>query len=128
MKPRNFLGARCVCSKMKKLVRTSAFALLLSAVILNAQETVDEASNATMRVEALEHSQIMRTVHVLTDRYGPRVTGTPNHEKAAKWAVSQMTEWGLKNGHLEPWNFGHPGWLNESASARIIAPINANVK
>jgi carboxypeptidase Q len=70
----------------------------------------------------------MRTLHVLTDRYGPRVTGTPNHEKAAKWAVSQMTEWGLKNGHLEPWDFGHPGWLNESASARIVAPINANVK
>jgi carboxypeptidase Q len=94
---------------MNKLVRTSALALLLSAVFLNAQETVDEASNATMRVEALAYSQIMRTLHVLTDLYGPRVTGTPNHEKAAKWAVSQMTEWGLKNGHLEPWDFGHPG-------------------
>jgi carboxypeptidase Q len=113
---------------MKKLGGTSALTLLLSVLTLNAQETVDEASNATMRVAALEHSQIMRTLHVLTDRYGPRVTGTPNHEKAAKWAISQMTEWGLKNGHLEPWNFGHSGWLNETASARIVAPINANVK
>ena len=105
-----------------------ALTLLLSALILHAQETVDEASNAKIQVEALEHSQIMRTLHVLTDRFGPRVTGTPNHENAAKWAVSQMAEWGLKNGHLEPWDFGHPGWLNESASARIVAPINANVK
>jgi carboxypeptidase Q len=102
--------------------------VLMSALILNAQDTVDNASNALVRVEALEHSQILRILHILTDRYGPRVTGTPNHEKAAKWAVSQMTEWGLKNGHLEPWDFGHPGWLNESATARIVAPIRADVK
>ena len=61
----------------------------LSALIVNAQETVDEASNATMRVAALNirkscglftFSQI-GTVHVSL--------GTPNHEKAAKWALSQ---------------------------------------
>src|SRR5262249_38397310 len=124
-KPRNFFGPCRVCSRMSKLGSISALALLLAGLILNAQETVDDASNARMRVEALEHSLIMRTLHALTDRSGPRVTGTPNHEKAANWAVSQMTEWGLKNGHLEPWNFGHPGWLNETASARIVAPINA---
>jgi carboxypeptidase Q len=41
---------------------------------------------------------------------------------------SQMARWGLKNGHLEPWEFGHPGWLNESADIRIVAPVSANVK
>jgi len=102
--------------------------LFLPALILTAQETVDEASIVKFRAEALDRSQIMHTMHYLSDRYGPRVTGTPNHEQAAKWAIGEMTRWGLKNAHLEPWDFGHPGWLNESATARIVAPISANVK
>ena len=36
-----------------------------------------------IRSEELEHPQIMHTSHMLTDRYGPRMTGTPNHEAAA---------------------------------------------
>ena len=97
-------------------------------VFLAAQENVDEATAARMRSEELEHSQIMHTLHMLTDRYGPRVTGTPNHELAAKWAVREMESWGMTNGHLEPWEFGHPGWLNESASGYITSPIRQNLK
>ncbi len=108
---------------MKKLAL--AFAV---GSFLYGQETVDEATTAKMRSEELEHSQILPTLHTLTDRYGPRVTGSPNHEAAAKWAVSQMTAWGLKNAHLEPWDFGHPGWLNESATGKIVAPVKQNLK
>jgi hypothetical protein len=96
--------------------------------LLAAQETVDQATGARFRSEELEKSQIMRTLHMLTDRYGPRVTGTPNHEAAAKWVVKQLTEWGLKNAHLEPWDFGHPGWSNERASAFIVSPVQENLK
>jgi hypothetical protein len=39
---------------------------------------VDETTTAKLRSEEMEHSQIMRIEHMLTDRYGPRVTGTPN--------------------------------------------------
>ena len=77
---------------------------------------MDEATAARFRSEELEHSQIMHTLHMLTDRYGPRVTGTPNHEAAAKWVVKQFNKWGFKNAHLEPWDFGHPGWSNERAT------------
>ena len=65
----------------------------------------------------------MRTVHVLTDVYGPRLTGSPNHKAAAEWAIKQMTEWGFENAHLEPWDFGHPGWANERASGFIVSPV-----
>ncbi|HKE26527.1 MAG TPA: M20/M25/M40 family metallo-hydrolase [Bryobacteraceae bacterium] len=102
--------------------------LFTAAGFLLAQEKVDEATTARMRSEEMEHSQIMHTLHMLTDRYGPRVTGTPNHEAAAKWVVSQLTQWGLKNGHLESWDFGHPGWLNERASGFIVAPVKENLK
>jgi len=102
-----------------------ALSLLLPLV---AQERVDQTTDAKMRSEELEHSQIMHTLHMLTDRYGPRVTGTPNHELAAKWAADQMTQWGLKNAHLEPWEFGHPGWLNEFATGHIDSPVRENIK
>jgi carboxypeptidase Q len=76
-----------------------------------------------IRKEAMDRSQIMKTMHMLTDVYGPRLTGSPNHKAAAEWALKQMTSWGLQNAHLEPWDFGHPGWLNERLTAHIISPV-----
>jgi hypothetical protein len=105
--------------------------MLLAVVacgLLAAQEKVDQATGARFRSEELEKSQIMRTLHMLTDRYGPRVTGSPNHEAAANWVLKQLTQWGLKNAHLEPWDFGHPGWSNERASAFIVSPVQENLK
>ncbi|HWX40344.1 MAG TPA: M20/M25/M40 family metallo-hydrolase [Blastocatellia bacterium] len=87
------------------------------------QGRTDGDVNAKIRREEADHSQIMRTMHYLTDIYGPRLTGSPNHKAAAEWAVKQMTEWGFENAHLEPWDFGHPGWLNERLSAHIISPV-----
>ena len=52
-----------------------------------AAETIDHAMNARIRKEGMENSQILKTMHYLTDVYGPRLTGSPNHENAAKWAV-----------------------------------------
>ncbi|MCX6632703.1 MAG: hypothetical protein NTW28_34305 [Candidatus Solibacter sp.] len=108
---------------MKKLLLALAVCSLLAA-----QEKVDQATAARFRSEELEKSQIMHTLHMLTDRYGPRVTGTPGHEVAAKWVVKQLTDWGLKNARLEPWDFGHPGWSNERASAFIVSPVQENLK
>jgi hypothetical protein len=34
-----------------------------------------------------------------------------------------MTSWGFENAKLEPWDFGHPGWVNERASGFITAPV-----
>jgi hypothetical protein len=76
-----------------------------------------------IRKEAMERSQIMKTLHMFTDVYGPRLTGSPNHKAAAEWAVKQMTAWGLENAHLEPWDFKHPGWLNERLTAHLISPV-----
>src|SRR5690242_4395203 len=104
------------------------FPCLGLASVLLAQNSVDEKTFARIRSEEAEHSQIMPTLHMLTDRYGPRLTGSPNHEAAAKWAAKQLTEWGFQNARLEPWDFGHPGWLNERATAFIVAPVHQNMK
>jgi hypothetical protein len=98
-------------------------ALSLAAIaVLAAEERPDEAMFWKIRQEATARSQILQTVHVLTDVYGPRLTGSPNLKAAGEWAVQQMTSWGLKNGHLEPWDFGHDGWANERVTAHMTSP------
>ena len=47
---------------------------------------------------------IMETLYNLTDRYGPRLTNSPQYRAAGDWAVGQLKEWGLSNVHLEPWS------------------------
>jgi hypothetical protein len=106
---------------------TKYFALLASACLLFAQDAVDPSVNTRIRQEATEHSQVMRTLHVLTDRYGPRLTGSPNYDAAANWAVKQLTEWGFQNVRLEPWDFGHTGWMNEHAGGYMTAPVRDNL-
>jgi hypothetical protein len=34
-----------------------------------------------------------------------------------------MAEWGFVNAHLEPWDFGHSGWLNERFTAHVVSPV-----
>ena len=101
--------------------------LLLLALPVMAQVKIDQATYDRIKSEELEHSQAMHTLHMLTDRYGPRLTGSPNFEKAANWVVQQMTEWGFKNAHLEPWDFGHPGWLNMRAAGYMVTPIHGDL-
>ncbi len=96
---------------------------LAGTTFLVAQERIDDEMNWKIRKEATNNSQILRTLHFLSDVYGPRLTGSPNLKNAGEWAISQMTEWGLQNGHLEPWDFGHPGWLNEKLSVHIVSPV-----
>jgi len=104
--------------------RVVALVLIVSLLSLSvaAQNGGDDLLSR-IRKEAMERSQIMKTMHMFTDVYGPRLTGSPNHKAAADWAVKQMTAWGLENAHLEPWDFKHPGWLNERLTAHLISPV-----
>jgi carboxypeptidase Q len=91
-------------------------------------EKIDTEMNARIRTEGTERSKVMWIEHYLTDVYGPRPTGSPNLEAAGKWAVTTMTSWGMKNAHLEPWEWGHPGWMPERAAGFITSPVKANLK
>src|SRR6185436_2981553 len=105
--------------------RTFAVALLtaVAAAVPLAQSAIDPSINDKIRKEEANHSQVMRTEHFLTDVYGPRLTGSPNHKAAAEWAVKTMTSWGMTNGKLEPWDWNHPGWVNEFLAVHATAPF-----
>jgi hypothetical protein len=108
---------------MRPLAFVLCTLLALGASPLAADSPASDDMSWRIRREALEHSQIMKTLHMLTDVYGPRLTGSPNLKQAGEWAVGQMKTWGMVNTHLEPWNFGHPGWLNERLSAFLVSPV-----
>src|SRR6185369_8802763 len=106
---------------LRRLSVLLAAASLVAPLV--AQSRLDADINAKIRQEENAHSKIMHALHVLADVYGPRVTGSPNLKAAGEWAIGQMQSWGFVNGHLEPWDFGHPGWVNERFSAHIVAPV-----
>ena len=105
------------------MTRLFAFLTFLNGLALAAPLTAQTDVEWKIRREAKENSQILSTLHMLADRYGPRLTGSPNLEAAGQWAVEQMTEWGFENAHLEPWDFGHPGWANERLTAHVVSPV-----
>jgi carboxypeptidase Q len=100
-----------------------AGAVTVSSMTVRADEAASRDITWKIRREATENSQIMKTLHVLTDVYGPRLTGSPNLKSAGEWAVKQMESWGFANGRLEPWDFGKPGWLNQRFTAHLVSPV-----
>jgi carboxypeptidase Q len=117
---------RELLSAMPKRLLALVFSVALLAPL--AAETARTSEiNAALRQEEGARSEIMHTMHFLTDVYGPRLTGSPRAKAAAEWAVKTMTGWGFENGHLEPWEFGHPGWENEHVTAHVIAPVKSQL-
>jgi len=113
---------------LRHLLASAALAVAVAVPSAQAPaEKIDQALNARIRAEGMDRSQVMRIVHMLTDVYGPRLTGSPNFDNAARWAVKEMESWGLKNGKLEPWDWGREGWLNEKASGHIVSPVKDNL-
>jgi hypothetical protein len=72
-----------------------------------------------------QNSKVMEISSWLTDVYGPRLTGSPNTQKAGEWAVAKMKEWGLQNVSLEKWpdqTLFPRGWANEKFYMAAVAP------
>jgi carboxypeptidase Q len=107
----------------KPRVFAIAIGLIAASLPLSGDDRPSADLEWKIRREAVDRSQILSTLHVLTDVYGPRLTGSPNLKQAGEWAAKQMTSWGLVNARLEPWEFGHPGWMNERFTAHLVAPV-----
>src|SRR5262245_20576920 len=99
---------------LRALTRASAFALL--AATLSAQEAVDRDMIAKIRAEGLDRSHVLETFNYLVTVIGPRLTGSTAHKAAADYMREQFAKAGLKDAHLEPWEFGRGGSSSASRS------------
>ncbi len=77
---------------------------------------------ARLRDEGFNRSEVMATLVHLTDIVGPRLTGSPELQRAGEWARDRFTAWGLQNAALEPWGTFGRGWSLRRFSAQVVAP------
>jgi carboxypeptidase Q len=112
--------------KLQVTLRFSLFALLSSLMLSSspatAQEKIDLDAITKIRYEGFRNSQIMQLASGLTDGIGPRLTGSPNMKRANEWTRDKLTEFGLVNAHLEPWQPFGRGWANDYVSVRMVSP------
>lgn len=99
--------------------------LLLAAMPLagqQAQEHIDLSVLNQIKDQAFNHSKVMEHLFYISDVYGPRVNGSPNHHAAAEWAIKQLEAYGLKNVHLESWGpFGN-SWQYKKFYGALVEP------
>jgi len=84
--------------------RIAAFSLALLLVVFClalAEDKADLAAIYKIKDEGLNRSQVMEILSYMTDAYGPRLSGSPDKQKAADWVQQKLNEWGLENVHTE---------------------------
>src|SRR5687767_9419197 len=83
------------------------------SIFLFAQTGYDQSAINKIREAEKKSSQVMDIAFHLTDVSGPRLTNSPGFIRAAEWAMTKLTGWGLTNVHLEPWGEFGKGWSQE---------------
>lgn len=108
---------------MNKILLTAILFVSFSFSSL-AQEKVDTTLISRIKKEGFENSQVMSILGMLTDVHGPRLTNSPGYKKAAEYAKSTMTAWGLQNAHFDYWDedFGR-GWYLKKFSLQAMSPV-----
>lgn len=118
------IGWKGSIALMKWLAGCSG-ALLIAVQCLVAQtdvEKVDTAAISKIKYEGLQHSHSMEMLDWLTNVYGARLTGSPEHKAAAEWAKKTLDGMGLKNVRMEAWGPFGKGWTLKHFSLTMTDP------
>jgi carboxypeptidase Q len=69
-----------------------------------------------------DEPELKANLGYLTDRIGPRLTGTAKLQEASHWTEEQFKKAGLANAHLEPWTI-ESSWTRGPATGNVVAPV-----
>ncbi len=95
------------------------FSLVLS---VSAQQPADLSVVQRIKTEAFKKGQAPKHLATLTDHLGPRLTASPEYDKAAEWTATKFREWGLANVHTEKWGPFGRAWTLKRFSAHMLEP------
>ena len=115
---------------MTKPIAGLALALLAfsgAALAQGASDEPDLAMYARIRDEGLSRSRIMDYAFELMDRIGPRLSGSPNLDRAVAWAVERMGQAGLENVRRDRWGEFGMGWRQRLVSVTLVEPDTASL-
>ncbi len=101
----------------------AAALLLPSLARAQAPERVEADINARIREEGTKRSQVLATARMLSDGFGPRLSGSPGYTAAAEWAVGELRRFGATRAALEPWGRRGAAWEATRHSAEMTAPF-----
>jgi len=103
--------------------QVAATCLIAALAVLPAQATQQAEPDAVNRImdEGFNRSELPQIAAYLTDRIGGRMTNSPQMRQAEKWTQEQYRSWGLKDVHLEGFEFGR-GWSIGNSSVRMVTP------
>lgn len=101
---------------MKARILTIA---VLTASLWAQTPSAPEAQVIAGRV--FENGHTMQYLTDLTDKFGPRLTGSANYNAAAQWAADQFRAMGIKDVRLEPFTLKNT-WKRGTATGRILTP------
>jgi Peptidase family M28 len=79
-----------------------------------------------IRDEGNTRSRVMDYATELVDGIGPRLTGSPNLEKAMAWAMDRLAAAGASNVRKESWGEFGLGWQQRNVWVRLVEPYPAN--
>lgn len=106
---------------MHRAITTVLLLSLTATALVLAQSRDATDVMARIRAEGQQRSRALTMYRTLTDEIGARLTGSPAHLQAARWAVERFKEWGLTNTTLEPFEFGR-GWQLDHVSVAMTEP------
>ncbi len=98
-------------------------AVAAAAVLLAAGACGGREEAVTRRIidEAMERGRAWEKLAHLTDRIGPRLSGSENLEQAVRWCAEQLRRDGADRVWTEPVMVPH--WVRGEESARLVAPV-----
>src|SRR6267142_4532386 len=92
------------------------------------KDRVDLSVVQRIKTEAFDHSQVMDTLSMISDRYGPRLTGSAEAQEAADWTVERLKGYGVRNVHLEPWGPFGRSWELQEYSVEMVEPRYSHLR
>jgi len=107
---------------MKSHTAVATLLVAALAISVHADDQVDEAIVARIKMEAFQRSRIVETLSELTDVYGARLRGSPAYAAAADWVKQRLSDWGFDRVAFEPGGFTGPGWRVRRFSVEMIEP------
>ena len=101
-------------------VLLSGFFVPTSGPVVAQTLAVDDPTLSAIWAEGMDSSQAWEIGQALLDSVGPRLTGTPDVDRANEWAVALLQGWGI-DARIEPYGTWK-GWERGTTHVDLIAP------
>lgn len=105
------------------LLPVGALAVPSGPVTMGDPATIERIVN-----EGKNHSRVMHFLTDITQKIGPRLTGSPQLTKAEQWTMGQFKKMGCTNVHLEKWGEVPVGFDRGKVQvARMVEPFESEM-